>query len=59
MNIEERIFEAVEAIDSVLGDGYARKNPDLIGRALQAASIVEAGNAILHGLNSEDIVFMD
>ncbi len=61
MNIEERIFEAVEAIDAVLGDGYARKNPDLIGKAMQAASMVEAGNAIFHGLASlqSDEVFMD
>jgi len=61
MNIEERIFEAVEAIDAVLGEGYSRKNPALIGSALQAASIVEAGNAIFHGLSSlqSDEVFMD
>lgn len=61
MNIEERIFEAVEAIDAVLGEGYARKNPELIGRAMQSASIVEAGNAIFHGLTSlqSDEVFMD
>jgi hypothetical protein len=61
MNIEERIFEAVEAIDAVLGEGYAKKNPDLIGKAMQAVSMVEAGNAIFHGLASlqSDQVFMD
>jgi hypothetical protein len=61
MNIEALISQVVESIDSVLGEGYARKNPELIGRAMQSASIVEAGNAIFHGLTSlqSDEVFMD
>ena len=25
-----------EAIDAVMGDGYARKNPELMGRMIQA-----------------------
>jgi hypothetical protein len=56
MNIEEQIFKTVEAIDSVLGMGYARKNPELIGRVMQAAGIVEIEKTII-SLSEE--VFID
>lgn len=33
--MKEHIEMTVEAVDTVFGDGYAKKNPDLIGRLIQ------------------------
>ena len=37
--IKNQIWDVVEAIDIVLGEGYAKKNPDLIGRVYQSESL--------------------
>ena len=39
--IKNQIWDVVEAIDIVLGEGYAKKNPDLIGRVYQSESLNE------------------
>jgi len=36
--IKEELLTIVETIDWVFGDGYAKKNPDLVGRMLQSNS---------------------
>ena len=33
--MKEHIEMTVEAVDTVFGEGYAKKNPDLIGRLIQ------------------------
>ena len=47
---QEHIALVIEAIDAALGDGYARKNPDLIGRIMQAECVVQAASMIQDGL---------
>jgi len=39
--IKDEIWDVVEAIDIVLGEGYAKKNPDLIGRVYQSEALNE------------------
>jgi hypothetical protein len=34
--IKEELFSIVETIDEIFGEGYAKKNPELIGRVFQA-----------------------
>lgn len=33
--IKEELLTMVEAIDWVFGEGYAKKNPELVGRVIQ------------------------
>jgi len=33
--MKEHIEMTVEAVDAIFGDGYAKKNPDLVGRLIQ------------------------
>jgi hypothetical protein len=45
MNNDQRfedIVYIVEIIDGVFGEGYAKKNPELVGRMAQAAALVDA-----------------
>jgi len=59
-NIKDTLTAMVEAVDSVLGDGYARKNPDLLGRMMQAECMVVSASIIQDGLyflGSEDEEF--
>lgn len=50
----------VDSIDSVLGEGYAKKNPELIGRMLQAESTAFAATILcdtllsLNGYDNEE-----
>ena len=37
--MKEEILTIVEAIDDVFGDGYAKKNPELVGRIIQANAV--------------------
>ena len=58
--IKDQIALMVEAIDSTLGEGYARKNPELIGRLVQAECMVVSATLIqdaLYFLGSEDEEF--
>jgi hypothetical protein len=34
--MKEQLWNMVETIDDVFGEGYAKKNPDLVGRMMQA-----------------------
>ncbi len=47
---QEHIALVIQAIDANLGEGYARKNPDLIGRMMQAECTVAAAAMIQDGL---------
>ena len=38
----EDIVYIVDIIDSAFGEGYAKKNPELVGRMMQAAALVDA-----------------
>ena len=44
--IKDEIMEIVEAVDEVMGDGYAKKNPELVGRIFQARAIDNAADMI-------------
>jgi hypothetical protein len=37
--MKEHIEMTMEAIDDVFGDGYAKKNPELVGRLIQGEMI--------------------
>lgn len=39
----EWLIDAKEAIDSVFGDGYAAKHPELVSGFIQAAALDQAG----------------
>lgn len=47
---KEQLLITVEAIDDVLGEGYARKNPELIGRMMLAEQVGFAGYQISHAI---------
>ncbi len=38
-HIKDQLLAVADAIDEVMGDGYARKNPELIGRMIQAEQV--------------------
>ena len=44
--MKEKLAAMVEVIDLTLGDGYARKNPELIGRLMQAECMVVAATLV-------------
>jgi hypothetical protein len=44
--IKNELMNIVEDLDEVLGEGYAKKNPELIGRIFQAQSIEAAANVL-------------
>lgn len=48
--MKEHIAAVAEAIDFALGEGYARKNPELIGRMVQAECMVMSATIIQDGL---------
>lgn len=49
-NMQERIAAMIVAIDANMGEGYTRKNPELLGRLLQAECMVMAATTIQDGL---------
>ena len=49
--IKDKIWDAAEAIDIVFGEGYAKKNPELIGRVLQSEALTEGAKAVVHTLH--------
>ena len=54
--MKEQLQIIVEAIDDVFGEGYAKKNPELIGRMVQAEQVGFMAYQIseaIHSLNSE------
>ena len=49
-SLQEHITVVIQAIDGTLGEGYARKNPDLIGRMMQGDMMMTAAAMIQDGL---------
>ena len=49
-HMKNQLIETIEAIDFALGEGYAKKNPELIGRLIQADHILAAASMIQDGL---------
>jgi len=37
--MKEHLNMAVEAVDAIFGEGYAKKNPELIGRLIQGEMV--------------------
>lgn len=48
--MKEHIAAMAEAIDFTLGEGYARKNPELLGRMMQAECMIMSATIIQDGL---------
>jgi hypothetical protein len=46
MTAREYLEQAIERIDRMLGEGFAKKHPELIGAFMQAAA-VDLGSAII------------
>ena len=55
--MKDEILSTVEAIDWVFGDGYAKKNPELVGRLLQSNALTFGAFQIseaIHSLNEPE-----
>jgi len=54
--MKNQIWDVAEAIDEIFGDGYAKKNPELIGRIFQARAqgqaMYESADLIHFAINS-------
>jgi len=48
--IKNKIWDAAEAIDIVFGEGYAKKNPELVGRVLQSEALTEGAQEVVNTL---------
>jgi hypothetical protein len=60
--MKEQLWAIVEAIDEVFGEGYAKKNPDLVGRVMQgeqtafgAFQICEAFHRLVGAKDAEPV----
>jgi len=42
--MKNQLLTMVEAIDEVFGEGYAKKNPELVGRVMQAMNMGFVGD---------------
>lgn len=49
--LKDKIWDAAEAIDIVFGEGYAKKNPELVGRLLQSEALTEGAQEVVHTLH--------
>lgn len=49
--LKDKIWDAAEAIDIVFGEGYAKKNPELVGRVLQSEALTESAQEVVHALH--------
>jgi hypothetical protein len=50
--MKDRLIDVIEAVDFLLGDGYAKKNPDLIGRIYQSESLIEGWEEVIHAIRT-------
>lgn len=50
--IKNRLIDVIEAVDSLLGDGYAKKNPDLIGRVYQSEAILDGWEEVIDAIRT-------
>jgi hypothetical protein len=48
--IKDRLADVIEAVDMLLGDGYAKKNPDLIGRVYQSEAVLDGWVEIIDAI---------
>jgi len=55
--MKETLWTMVEAIDDVFGEGYAKKNPELVGRLVLAEQIGFSAHQICTTLAAEDDEF--
>jgi len=44
--MKNQLLIMVEAIDEVFGEGYAKKNPELVGRVMQAMNMGFVGDVL-------------
>jgi hypothetical protein len=49
--IKDELMAIVETIDWVFGDGYAKKNPELVGRTLQFFALTYAAAQISEAIH--------
>jgi hypothetical protein len=49
--LKDKIWDAAEAIDIVFGEGYAKKNPELVGRVLQSEALTESAQEVVSTLH--------
>jgi ABC-type taurine transport system substrate-binding protein len=52
--MKEELLTIVEAIDWVFGEGYAKKNPELVGRMLQSNAVSYASYQISEAISPSD-----
>jgi hypothetical protein len=50
--MRDEIRDAVEDIDAILGQGYAKAHPELIGAYMQSVAIEDAADTIAQALNN-------
>ena len=48
--MKDKIETMIAAIDGALGEGYARKNPELLGRMMQAECMIVSAMLVQEGL---------
>ena len=49
--MKDELMTIVETIDWVFGDGYAKKNPELVGRTLQSNALTYAAAQISEAIH--------
>lgn len=49
--LKNKIWDVTEAIDIVFGEGYAKKNPELVGRLLQSEALTEGAQEVVSTLH--------
>lgn len=50
--MKDKLLDIIEAIDILLGDGYAKKNPDLIGRVYQSEAVVDGWKEVIDAVRA-------
>lgn len=50
--MKDKLIDIIEAIDNLLGDGYAKKNPDLIGRVYQSEAVVDGWKEVIDAVRT-------
>lgn len=50
--IKNKLIDVIEAVDFLLGDGYAKKNPDLIGRVYQSEAVLDGWEEVIDAIRT-------
>lgn len=53
--IKDKLWDIVEIIDEQFGEGYAKKNPELVGRIIQSEALIEGWEEVIHALRNVNI----